>query len=318
MGRAPAACVPRLGVLYGGPANQAATDWCRHLHAYYAGLAAVNHCVLTTLGCTMLPAGTRVPWDLEPTERESLTPGPLPEQIRGHGFDGLVAIGIFSNLYLAEIARLGLPMIVLDFETVGANCDSVVFDSVTAGRFLGQLLAATGHKQIMFASLYSPDPTARRNAESLIEDDASIDRRLGVLQGLEGSAATLWPTFPLWSSETIEERGRRLTGYLEAQGRLPDAVTGHGTKWVGRLWDLMRPRAAASSRPVSLVAFDSDPPTNEMADRISHMQFPWIDMAVAGWRLLTERIHAGPVSPPPRTERIPARYVDRGTVLQHL
>ena len=307
--------IPKIGALYGGPAAQVPTSWCKQLYQFYVDLAARGACTLHPLGWMTLTPGMRVSWDLQPIDVHCQSPGPLPEEVRQHGFDGLITLNIWSDRYVAAIAELGVPLVTLDFQPVGVPCDSVIFDGLSGGKHLGQLLAKTGHRQVMFVSQYSHDTTARKGAENHIEDDASVDRRLGVLSGLQGSPATLWPAFPVLSGQNRKEVPKRLERCLQAAGCMPDAVTGHDAELVAFMRPLFEALGAKIPSQISLAAFAAGPSPAGAANQISHMSYSWLEMAEAGWKLLSARMQDRSArQAPPRVERLQGRYVDRGTV----
>ena len=307
--------IPKVGVLVGGDVDTLKTGYTRWLYDYFADLALNGHWVLQVLGHKALAKGSRVPWDLEPLERGSLSPGPMPDDIRAHQFDGLIALQVSSHQYLAEVAKLG-PLLVLDSQVIGVNCDSVIFDGLKAGFQIGQHLAASGHRDILFASAYTRDMTARQGAEEYIEDDASIDRRLGILNGIEGTAATLWPTLPVKGSDSNETLKARVSRFLESTGRVPDALAGHDTSYVGRVSKVLEQLGLKIPGQVSVIAFDADPPLVSESQHISHLQFPWRDMAAAGWKLLSSRMNDPKTRyAPPRVERVTGQFIDRGSVV---
>ena len=307
---------PRIGVLTSNDLPGHPSGCYGLLCNYYEELAAKGLCSVQLLGQVALSKGARVSWESEPIDRARPSPGPLPETVGAQKFDGLIAMQISSPQYLTAIAKLGIPLVVLDFQPMGVECDSVVFDGIKAGWQIGQHLTATGHRNILFAALYNRDRTARPGADEFIEDDASVDRRTGILTGIEGTPCTLWPTLPLRSAESDEDLKKRISRYLGSVSQAPDCLSGHDVHHVGRVAALMEQLGVKVPAQLSLLSVGSDPPFSEFAEKISHLQFSWREMAVAGWTLLKSRLtdrqlrHA-----PPRVEKLTGKFIDHGSVV---
>jgi DNA-binding LacI/PurR family transcriptional regulator len=304
--------VPRIGLVCGDPPESGSAQ---ELHRYFRELHEQAACVITPLLPIKLSRGARVAWDPEPLDSDRVSPGPLPEVVRAGRFDALICIDIYSDRYLCEIVQLGLPLVTLDFAPIGRTCDSVVFDNQQAGRHVGELLAATGHRHILFASRYTPDPAAHSSAQAQIEDDVSLERRFGVISGLKDSPAELWPAFPSLKGEPTAAYVSRLKRVLAAYERMPDALTGHDVGWVRRVWDILVTFGARRGE-ISLIGFWAASLSGDNPLELSTMQFSWQEMAETAWRLLRSRLDGSQA--PPRTERVPAKYVDRGTVWNRL
>jgi DNA-binding LacI/PurR family transcriptional regulator len=307
---------PKIGILLGGYSSIALTGCYKILFDYFAEMATRSRCSLEILGQVGLTKGAHVPWENEPIEWDRLSPGPLPEKVRAHRFDGLLAMRISSPQYLAEFSNMGLPLVVLDFQPIGVNSDSVVFDGIEAGSQIGRHLAATGHRNILFASLFNRDLTARTGADEFIEDDASVDRRTGILTGIEKSKCTLWPCLPFRNSESDDDLKNRISRILKSANHIPDALSGHDIDYVGRVAAIFEQLGVKSPSQLSLLSVGSDPPFTDQAQKISHLQYSWRDMAVASWDLLWSRMTDNQMrGAPARFVKLPGRFIDRGSVL---
>lgn len=295
---------PRIALLYWSYADDFA--YCADLLEFFRSLERNGEIRLQILGRTK----TRDP---QPDI------GPPIEVVKSGHFDGYINLGIWRADYLADLYRLGRPIVSLDYQPHGVPVDAVTFSGQHAGSYVGKMLADTGHKEILFVSQFHRQRPTPEAAETLVEDPTSSDRRLGLLIGLVGSPVLFWSTFPwIFEDDELHNMNRRLRKMIETRGHPPSAVVCHDTRIAEKVRDILEEMHLKIPQDLSLITFFA--PGKETGYKppvrpISEMRYTWRDMAEAGWELLQGRL-TGTVKldAPQRHVELPARYVDGGTV----
>jgi len=299
--------IPRIGLLL--PTHSTyfqAGNWLFPIRELFEKKAAEGLCTFEIIGTDKQVHGAP---DL---------PGPAVELVKKLAFDGIVACSVTSDMYHAQLAQLGIPLVAADFDPQGRICDAVSFDGQQGGQLLGQKLRETGHKNVIFAARFGRDLTAPKGAQAFVEDEVSIDRRLGVLTGLEGGKAEMWSTLPIFPGNSNTEIAERLKRMIDSYGRKPDALTGHDGGYIDRVREVLPQVGLDPVRDISICTFHARPSFDTPAHsevNVSHTVFSVQEMANESWRLLEERLSGKvPAKAAPRLIKLPGRFVDRGTI----
>lgn len=295
---------PRLAFLHWTAAGSLEKGYCTDLFHFFVRLATSGAIQLTVLG-----------------EAQGRNAPPFPDlnMVRAGNFDAFISNGIWNADYLHEVHRLNKPLISVDHLTEGMPIDSVTFASRQPGEAIGKLLAETGHTDILFISRFRRDQGAVPGADPIIEDPTCAERRTSVQSGLLGTDVDFWPALPWLNAIGInnaELMAQRLERILKEMGRWPTALVVPSVELGVVAIEEFKRHGKRVPEDISCISFHAPPGVNEDEVAMSTMQFSWTQMATEAWRLLKERMDgAVPLNAPARHIEIPAKFVDRSTVL---
>lgn len=138
--------------------------------------------------------------------------GTIPRFLLEGNVDGVIIAGKISVKLVEYIERLGLPLVLVDYELPGKRISSVLIDNRKGAHLAVQHLARLGHKRIAFigGDIRHPSIAERLKAfqEALEELGLPLDERLVVTS----------------ESDTRLENGSAAAIKLYAQGGEPTAV----------------------------------------------------------------------------------------------
>lgn len=301
--------LPRIGLLHWHLASKVKNGYCRELYRFLDERRTAGELEFEVLGCEL-------------GRNPESDPGPSLEAVRNARLDALITNGIWNEPYLGDLHALGLPMVSVDFQPRGSAIDAVTFSNERAGEQIGRIFAETGHRDVMFVSVFRNDRGMALGATKHIEDDTSLERRSGVQQALVTTSVEMWPTLPLLVRDDATNYHLQLVAKLpkmfQSLGQVPQAITGHDNTVLHSVLEALTRMNLKVPGDVSLIGFhgvdrskDEVPPDR----RVNCMLFCWQDMAEQAWKLLQGRL-SGKV-PPETAQRLvslPGQYTDFGTV----
>lgn len=226
--------------------------------------------------------------------------GPSIERIAEVEFEGLVSLGIMDEDYIADLAKLGKPLVVLDFSPNKTRVDSVSVESFKCGYRSTQQLIDLGHREIAFVGsargprgLGGPYP----EADSLLNQSGYM-------------AALLQNDIPFDTERVIDPlKDQDLTERLKhlLLGRSPrvTAIVTYGQH--KRVLAFAKKHQIGIPDRLSLIAY----PFNEELS-VTGMRVDLEAMGRAGIQLLMERIRGKP-EVVAKSLGLQTEMVDRGT-----
>lgn len=294
--------ISRVAFLHWYEARTLSTGYCAELFQHFQLLQKNGELELTVLG--------------QGTQRKAL-PFPDLSQVRRGRFDAIVANGIWNTDYLLELLNLGVPVVLCDHLADGLPLDSVTFSSEEPAEEIGRMLASSGHRHVMFVTRMRDDTGAVAGADPIIEDPTSLDRRMGVQRGLLGTPAEYWPVLPWYGANRplVNAMMKRLERLVAESGRWPDAIVVPDVGLGAAVRAELKKLKLEVPRDISMVAFHAPSTSTVPAGTISHMCYSWRSMAETAWDLLKSRLQRGRQRPAPQHIKLPAFYVDCGSVL---
>jgi len=233
---------------------------------------------------------------------------------------GIVTISIGSDSFLADLALLQKPMVVLDHEPLGRKVDSVSFDNFGAAEELGKKIVELGHRDVLYVSRFYLDPKPMKGAETQIESMPSADRRNGLARAFEGTDVTLWGLFPWFShaggiSHDAKSDARwRLDKTIKEVGKTPDCIVAVDYSVSEEIVALLRERKLTVPRDVSMADFQIFPryAASDGCQPSTHMQLNFTQLGQEGWRLLSARLKNDPSSQ--QRLRLKCSFIHQGTL----
>jgi DNA-binding LacI/PurR family transcriptional regulator len=81
--------------------------------------------------------------------------------------DALLLVGYLPPAFVAQVAALGAPFVVVSHEPPGVACDRVLFDDAGGGRLVGERLLELGHRSLAVVHGPLEHPVVRRRVEGL-------------------------------------------------------------------------------------------------------------------------------------------------------
>lgn len=296
--------VPRIGLLFWAP-GQIEKVYCADL--FLPVRQAAEKGLLTYSFLT--PSGV---WEKAP-------PYPLMEQVKAERFDGLISVSIWNELYLGDLYKLGVPMVTMDHRSSGSPIDSVTFGSRQAFSQIAKLLKDSGHKDILFLSIFRTDSVKHGLSGNFIEDDTSLERRLALQEAIAGTDIEMWPLLPIKSYPGIKRAltVKALKDLITNIGKAPTAITGHDIGVVRYGRDALQDLNLRVPEDVSLISVEARNPVSDPAwkPKMDCLAFSWHQMGNEGLRMLWERM-SGKVTAdvPPRHLELAATYLPAGTL----
>lgn len=246
-------------------------------------------------------------------------PFPPLAQVKAGGFDGLVSISIWKETYVGDLYNLGMPVVTLDYRSNGWPIDSVTFGSRPAFRQIAQILKDTGHHDVLFMSIFRPEKVNRRQGDSYLEDDTSLERRMALQEALADTNIEMWPLLPVrtFAGMRREAVAKSLRDLITNIGKAPSAISGHDTGIVAYGRQALEDLKLRVPQDVSLISVSA---ANEVTSpnpkvTMDTLQFNWRQMGAEGLRMLWERM-AGkvPANLPPRHIELAGTYLPMGTL----
>jgi DNA-binding LacI/PurR family transcriptional regulator len=238
--------------------------------------------------------------------------------------DGIVTIALISEQYLADLAALRIPMVVLDHQPLpSASVDSVAFNNMPAAENLGRRITNLGHRDALYVSRFLRDPLAVANADPFIEAPSSAERRNGLIQAFEGTQTNMWGIFP-WhtfggpiGADARADARWRMDKTFGQIGKYPDCIVTVDYAVAEEFHLLLQERGLSVPKDISLATFQLHPYCEEQPQRlhVSHMRYDYLQMAAEGWRLLSARL-ASPTAraAPPQAAKVGSTFFDCGTL----
>lgn len=104
--------------------------------------------------------------DYNPTEQ-------APKFIQRRKVDGVVLLGNFPKSTVEDLAKTGIPLLLLDSHMEGIQADSITTDGFSAGGMIANHLHDFGHKRLAFVGFDTDDTNAldrRRGFQSSVKD----------------------------------------------------------------------------------------------------------------------------------------------------
>lgn len=254
--------------------------------------------------------------------RTDLTRDPFPplEQVKAGRFDGLVSVSIWMEPYLGELAKLGKPVVTLDFRSHACAFDSVTFGNRPAFREIAKILGRTGHKDVLFVSLFRPDRNSKPGLENFIEDDTSLERRTALQEACAELGIEVWPLLPVYTGHDNRRKqiSRHLPELIADMGHPPAAITGHDIDALMNTLEAIASQNLKIPQDLSMITVGAESDEATLAKRIpmDMVVFSWRHMGEEGLRLLEERLSGKvPAGRPPRHVELSGEYAPVGTVL---
>ncbi len=212
--------------------------------------------------------------------------------------EGLVVAPV-SEKSLPHLARLvadDFPLVLLDREVEGLNCDSVTLENVRSARELCAHLIARGHRRIGFVG---DAPEVSTGRERLAGYRAALQEA-----GIAEEAAWIIQTTP----DVVS--GYRAAQQLANLADRPTAIMTVNNMVAVGVMQAMREAGLAVPREMALVCFDDVQHLAVMSPFLTVMDQPAETMAAVAAQLLLERI-AGTAGPGPRNIRFPGQLIVR-------
>ncbi|MCK6473896.1 MAG: substrate-binding domain-containing protein [Planctomycetes bacterium] len=254
-------------------------------------------------------------------QTQARDPYPPLELVKAARFDGLVSVSIWKEPYLGELAKLGKPVVTLDFRSIACAFDSVTFGNRPAFRQIGKILKDTGHKDVLFVSLFRPDRNSKPGLENFIEDDTSLERRTALQEACADLGIEVWPLLPVYtgSGNRRKQVSTHLPELIANMGHPPSAISGHDTDAISNAMEAVAALNLKVPRDLSMITVGSESDDASIAKRIpmDMIVFSWRHMGEEGLRLLMERLGGKvPADRPPRHVELSGQYAPLGTVIE--
>lgn len=248
-------------------------------------------------------------------------PYPPLEQVKAGRFDGFVSVSIWKEPYLGELAKLGKPVVTLDFRSNACAFDSVTFGNRPAFREIARILKDTGHRDVLYLSLFRPDRNSKPGLENFIEDDTSLERRTALQEACTELGIELWPLLPVYAGHLNRKKqvSTHLPELIANMGHPPSAITGHDIEALTNSLEVITAQNLEMPRDLSMITVGAETDEATFAKRIpiDLILFSWRQMGEEGLRLLEERIDGKvPADQPPRHVELSGQYAPVGTVIR--
>jgi LacI family transcriptional regulator len=208
-------------------------------------------------------------------ERERL----VFQQMRARHVDGMVlATAHLSDPLLADAARAGLPLVLMNRMAQDHSLDSVSVDNERGMRMAVAHLAGEGHKRI--AHIAGPQ-----------EVSTGLSRYRGFMSAMEAHGLQADPDLIITAKAFSIEEGLRCTrALLERRSGCTAVAAGNDMLAVGCL-------AALEEADLSVVGFNDMPFIDRLRPPLTTIRFPHYQLGTEAAQLLLERIggQGGPV-----------------------
>lgn len=254
-------------------------------------------------------------------QTQARDPYPPLESVKAGRFDGLVSISIWKEPYLGEIAKLGIPVVTLDFRSHACAFDSVTFGNRPAFRQIAKILKDTGHQDVLFVSLFRPDRNSKPGLENFIEDDTSLERRTALQEACTEFGIEVWPLLPVYTGNSNRKKqvSTHLPELIANMGHPPSAITGHDIEAMMNSLEAVAAQNLKMPQDLSMITVGAETDQATLAKRIpmDMIVFSWRHMGEEGLRLLEERLSGKvPAGRPPRHVELSGQYAPVGTVIE--
>lgn len=242
--------------------------WTMYQHVVYA--ASKNHSL------TML----------EVLNTDIQEQGELPKLLREKAIDGLIIIGWHFKPYIIRLVeRAGVPIVLLDFQIRGLQCDAVMSGNYIGAYKMTRYLLERGHREIAFLG-------------SVFANENIMDRYYGYRKGMVEAGIEE-------REEWILEDRDLITGKIcvELPKRMPTAFVCNSDFSAGYLYDALSARGYRVPEDVSIVGYDNNLLGNGFADKITTYNVDMKRMADLAVSLLIGKIKGD-------DKRWGTRYID--------
>ncbi len=219
-----------------------------------------------------------------------------PTLLSREQIDGFFIIGRVPDVCMRQILRKRRgPIVLLDFDRPGYQCDSVLSDNYTGMYRATKYLAERGHRQIGFVG------SVRTSANVL-------ERYYGYWKCMREYGITPDPEWLLEDRDVRTEDA----GEIRLPGRLPSAFACSSDYSAGFLYNALRKRGLRVPEDISVIGYDDYLYGNDFADRLTTYHVDFDRMAEKAVELMQRRIMAPML--PHVTHYIDSYIVERSSV----
>ncbi len=220
--------------------------------------------------------------------------GRVVRRLRNRVDGVLLAPSADAGATLDELAALKVPTVLVD-RLVGGGHDQVGTENVEPVAALVAHLADTGHERIGFVAGHAGLTT-------------TVERLEGYRLGMGRAGLPVVPELVV-DGDSESEPARRAVIELLALAAPPTAViTANNAMTIGAMQEL-HARGLRVPEDIALVAFDDFPWADAFHPRLTVIAQPFAEIGREAVRLLLRRMTDPDL--PPRTVRLPARFVHR-------
>lgn len=218
--------------------------------------------------------------------------------IEDHLAGMIIATATVDTPVVAELKRLGLPLVLAVRSVDGVEVDTVEVDNVQAGIDVARHLWDLGHRRI--GLVMGPQNTS-----------TSRDRVKGLLDFLAARGITPDAVQLLWGDYTTESGYSNTMRLLAPQRRVTAIAAGNDTIALGVL-EAARRREVAVPRQLSVIGFDDIPLAGSPLVQLTTIRQPVEAIARSAAARLLERIRSGDALPVSH-ETLPIELIRRLT-----
>lgn len=200
----------------------------------------------------------------------------MPNMITLDKVDGVIFMGEINHQYISEVAKTGLPFVMLDFYDDKLPGDSVVSDGIYGTYGLTTRLIEAGYKKLMFVG-------------SVTATSSILDRYLGFCKAL------LRNGLPLDTGNAIPDRdsdGKFIE--LEIPSELPDAFVCNCDETAYHLAEKLKELGYSLPDDVSIVGFDDYRFATLCTPQLTTFHVDLDAMSSASFSLLLRKIRSKP------------------------
>lgn len=258
---------------------------------YYPNLIAPLHDELASLNYRMVLFTERLEGDDD---------GPDLEPFVDHGIDGAVlTTSTVDSVVPRDLARQGLPFVLLTREVDGIAADAAVVDNALGGSLIAAEIARLGHRRV--GAIFGPDNTS-----------TGRDRERGFRAGLAAAGTTLPDQAVRRGAYVVEAGYTAMRELMELEERPTVVACFNDLVAIGAM-NAARALGLDVPRDVSITGWDDLPIAAWEICQLTTVRQAMNEMARTAARLLVERIE-GRSGPEPRRVLFEPELVIRATL----